>query len=135
MIATVSKRNVGLSTEAVPRCSLQGPTFVLTAIHVSVPTVNLFVVLLLRLILCLTDPEDGAQLKIRQCSYDNLPAQQWYYTDDNRIALENQGIIIFSAAIFLEHGLPPCVRLLHGSGKWQYDKYQQGADMDVYRRQ
>jgi hypothetical protein len=37
-----------------------------------------------------TFPSNGIQLKIWQC-YDNLPAQQWYYTDDNRIALENQG--------------------------------------------
>jgi hypothetical protein len=29
-------------------------------------------------------------MKIWQC-YNNLPAQKWYYTDDNRIALEGQG--------------------------------------------
>lgn len=33
---------------------------------------------------------DGVQMKIWQC-YDNLPAQAWYFTGDNRIALENQG--------------------------------------------
>jgi hypothetical protein len=38
-------------------------------------------------------PANGVQLKIWQC-YDNLPAQQWYYTADNRIALENQGNLI-----------------------------------------
>ncbi|KAF8997618.1 G-X-X-X-Q-X-W domain-containing protein [Cyathus striatus] len=32
---------------------------------------------------------NGVGMKIWQC-YDNLPAQAWYYTDDNRIALENQ---------------------------------------------
>jgi len=37
-----------------------------------------------------TSPANGVPLKIWQC-YDNLPAQQWYYTGDNRIALENQG--------------------------------------------
>ncbi|KAJ3507120.1 hypothetical protein NLJ89_g6487 [Agrocybe chaxingu] len=36
-------------------------------------------------------PGNGVGLKIWQC-YDNLPAQQWYYTDDNRIALEGQGL-------------------------------------------
>jgi len=36
------------------------------------------------------DPANGVQLKLWEC-YDNLPAQQWYYTDDNRIALDNQG--------------------------------------------
>ncbi|CAA7269993.1 unnamed protein product [Cyclocybe aegerita] len=35
-------------------------------------------------------PANGVGLKIWQC-YDNLPAQQWHYTDDNRIALEGQG--------------------------------------------
>ena len=29
-------------------------------------------------------------MKIWQC-YSGLAAQTWYYTDDNRIALENQG--------------------------------------------
>ncbi len=38
------------------------------------------------------DPANGVQLKIWQC-YDNLPGQQWYYRADNRIALENQGMI------------------------------------------
>ncbi|KAF8960448.1 G-X-X-X-Q-X-W domain-containing protein [Flammula alnicola] len=37
-----------------------------------------------------SSPANGVGLKIWQC-YDNLPAQQWYYTDDNRIALEGQG--------------------------------------------
>lgn len=35
-------------------------------------------------------PGNGVGMKIWQC-YDNLPAQQWYYTADNRIALEGQG--------------------------------------------
>ena len=35
-------------------------------------------------------------MKIWTC-YDNLPAQQWYYTDDNRIALENQGMLLNSS--------------------------------------
>jgi hypothetical protein len=35
-------------------------------------------------------PGDGVQMKIWQC-YDGLAAQQWYFTDDNRIALEGQG--------------------------------------------
>ncbi|KAF8810387.1 hypothetical protein BYT27DRAFT_7186611 [Phlegmacium glaucopus] len=35
-------------------------------------------------------PGNGVGMKIWQC-FDNLPAQQWVYTDDNRIALENQG--------------------------------------------
>ena len=32
-------------------------------------------------------PAWGTQLKIYQC-YDNLPQQQWFYTDDDHIAVE-----------------------------------------------
>ncbi|KAJ3516408.1 hypothetical protein NLJ89_g1150 [Agrocybe chaxingu] len=42
-----------------------------------------------------SSPANGVGLKIWQC-YDNLPAQQWHYTDDNRIALEGQGKWHFS---------------------------------------
>jgi hypothetical protein len=37
-----------------------------------------------------TSPTSGSKMKIWDC-YDGLPAQQWWYTDDNRIALEGQG--------------------------------------------
>ncbi|KAF9048752.1 G-X-X-X-Q-X-W domain-containing protein [Panaeolus papilionaceus] len=37
-----------------------------------------------------SNPASGVGLKIWQC-FDNLPAQQWNYTLDNRIALEGQG--------------------------------------------
>ncbi|KAF6761728.1 G-X-X-X-Q-X-W domain-containing protein [Ephemerocybe angulata] len=37
-----------------------------------------------------SSPGNGIGLKIWQC-YDNLPAQQWYFTGDNRIALEGKG--------------------------------------------
>ncbi|EAU89191.1 G-X-X-X-Q-X-W domain-containing protein [Coprinopsis cinerea okayama7 len=35
-------------------------------------------------------PGNGVPMKIWQC-YDNLPAQQWFYTLDYRLALEGQG--------------------------------------------
>ena len=35
-------------------------------------------------------PGNGVGLKIWQC-YDNLAAQQWFYTDDNRIKLNAPG--------------------------------------------
>ncbi|PPQ97857.1 hypothetical protein CVT26_013026 [Gymnopilus dilepis] len=38
-------------------------------------------------------PANGVGMKIWEC-FDNLPAQQWFYTDDNRIALENQGLCL-----------------------------------------
>ncbi|RDB27190.1 Endo-1,4-beta-xylanase A [Hypsizygus marmoreus] len=38
-------------------------------------------------------PGNGVGAKIWTC-YDNLPAQAWYYTDDNRIALTDQGLCL-----------------------------------------
>lgn len=38
-------------------------------------------------------PSDGTGMKIWTC-FDNLPAQEWFYTADNRIALENQGFCL-----------------------------------------
>jgi len=35
-------------------------------------------------------PTNGTKMKIWTC-YPNLPAQTWYYTDDKRIALKDQG--------------------------------------------
>ena len=37
-------------------------------------------------------------MKIWTC-YDNLKAQKWFYTNDNRIALENQGLSVFSLSL------------------------------------
>ncbi|TFK60832.1 carbohydrate-binding module family 13 protein [Pluteus cervinus] len=36
-----------------------------------------------------SSPQSGVGLKIWQC-YDNLAAQDWYFTDDHRIALNHQ---------------------------------------------
>ncbi|KAF6763220.1 ricin B lectin domain-containing protein [Ephemerocybe angulata] len=38
-------------------------------------------------------PNYGTKMKIWSC-YDNLPAQNWYYTDDKRIALANKGFCL-----------------------------------------
>ncbi|RDB19188.1 Endo-1,4-beta-xylanase A [Hypsizygus marmoreus] len=38
-------------------------------------------------------PGNGIGMKIWTC-YDNLPAQAWYFTDDNRIALEGKGLCL-----------------------------------------
>ncbi|KAI5449775.1 hypothetical protein NCC49_004065 [Naganishia albida] len=40
-----------------------------------------------------SNPGNGIKMKIWQC-YDNLPAQNWYFTGDNRIALTNQGLCL-----------------------------------------
>ncbi|TFK65365.1 carbohydrate-binding module family 13 protein [Pluteus cervinus] len=40
-----------------------------------------------------SSPQNGVGLKVWQC-YDNLPAQDWYWTDDNRIALKDQGFCV-----------------------------------------
>jgi hypothetical protein len=49
-------------------------------------------------LICSVDPANGVQLKIWEC-YNNLPAQQWVYTDDDRIALENQGMSYYYATM------------------------------------
>jgi hypothetical protein len=36
------------------------------------------------------NPPNGIKMKIWECFVD-LPQQDWFYTDDNRIALTNQG--------------------------------------------
>ncbi|KAF4579418.1 hypothetical protein EYR36_001229 [Pleurotus pulmonarius] len=38
-------------------------------------------------------PGNSIRMKIWTC-YDNLPAQEWYYTGDNRIALFNKGLCL-----------------------------------------
>ncbi|KAJ2915767.1 hypothetical protein MD484_g4622, partial [Candolleomyces efflorescens] len=43
-------------------------------------------------ILCVAPFKDGTKVKIWECF--NIPAQQWYYTDDDRIALEGQGFCL-----------------------------------------
>ncbi|KAF4573626.1 Ricin B lectin domain-containing protein [Pleurotus pulmonarius] len=40
-----------------------------------------------------SSPGNGVGMKIWQC-FDNLPAQQWFLTDDSRIALEDQGLCL-----------------------------------------
>ncbi|TFK23370.1 hypothetical protein FA15DRAFT_745496 [Coprinopsis marcescibilis] len=35
-------------------------------------------------------PGDGTTMKIWQC-FDNVPAQNWFYTDDRRISLRDRG--------------------------------------------
>ncbi|RXW16373.1 hypothetical protein EST38_g9483 [Candolleomyces aberdarensis] len=52
-------------------------------------------------------PSSGTQLKIWTC-YNNLPAQQWWYTDDKRIALQGRGF---------------CLDLTNG-GTWNYNVMQ-----------
>lgn len=47
-------------------------------------------------------PGNAVHMKIYEC-FDNLPAQEWYYTTDNRIALFGQGKLI---RILVYHNLP-----------------------------
>ena len=39
----------------------------------------------------MVDPANGIELKVWQC-YDDLPAQQWYPTDDRHLELADQGM-------------------------------------------
>jgi len=40
-------------------------------------------------------PANGVGMKIWQC-FDNLPAQDWFYTADNRVALTGTGALFYS---------------------------------------
>lgn len=46
-----------------------------------------------RVLMSVVAPASGVGMKIWQC-YDNLAAQKWSFTEDNRIALEGKGIIL-----------------------------------------
>ena len=39
-------------------------------------------------------PTSGTAMKIWEC-YSGLAAQTWYYTSDDRISLQNQGMLLF----------------------------------------
>lgn len=63
-----------------------------------------------------TAPGNAIGMKIWQC-YDNLPAQQWYYTDDDRIALEGKGSLPFRFLFsndFMYVDLGLCLDLTNG---------------------
>ena len=60
----------------------------------SCPTARLARVML---ILVSAAPGSGTQMKIWQC-YSGLAAQTWYYTGDQRIALQKQGASVKSVS-------------------------------------
>lgn len=49
------------------------------------------------------DPGNAVGMKIWQC-YENLPAQEWYYTEDFRIALTGKGAFNLHAIPYLTEG-------------------------------
>jgi hypothetical protein len=89
LIATVPRLSSGKFIQAAPRSSCTGETSALMLAHVR-NDAALLSWFELRLSPLTTDPADGVQLKIWQC-FDHLPAQQWFYTADSRIALEGKG--------------------------------------------
>ncbi|KAL0955592.1 hypothetical protein HGRIS_001828 [Hohenbuehelia grisea] len=50
-------------------------------------------------------PASGTQMKIYTC-FENLPAQEWFWTTDDRIALENQGQCLDMTNGNLANGTP-----------------------------
>ncbi|KAF8990297.1 ricin B lectin domain-containing protein, partial [Cyathus striatus] len=62
-------------------------------------------------------PANGVGMKIWQCYDTNLQAQHWYNTNDNRIALANQGIytrILLPASDDLTMCVGLCLDLTNG---------------------
>jgi len=57
---------------------------------------------------------NGVGMKIWTC-YDNLKAQEWFYTSDNRIALQGQGLFVlpplFHSSPELKLGVGLCLDL------------------------
>jgi len=127
MIVTERQLSSGLSKVEAPRFNWRELISALTQERVS-----------MTLILCTHDlivssaPADGVQLKIWTC-YANLPAQQWVYTADYRIALEGKGK--FPSRCTSTMSMTNIYRVLHGFREGHYDEWQQGADLDVYRQQ
>ncbi len=95
MTAMELEHNNGFSRGALRKSKSLGRTFVSMPGHVSTLCLVFGVYHPLShthtLIMVLEAPRSGVGMKIWQC-YDNLPAQQWYYMGDNRIALEGKGL-------------------------------------------
>ena len=76
------------------------------------------------------DPSNNTPMKIYTC-YDNLPAQQWYYTNDKRIALEGQGKTLLDANERRQTEVL-LIRFLSRSDQRGPAKFQRYADLQVY---
>lgn len=98
MIVTVPEHKNGFFNAVLPKSNSPELIFVLTPGLVSSFSFPYLHILVPHLFLTLTHthtaPGNAIGMKIWQC-YDNLPAQQWYYTDDDRIALEGKGSLPF----------------------------------------
>ena len=88
MIATVPARKSGSFTRTTLRSRWRGPTFAWTPAPASPSLQKRSDFSLTHG--CHIDPGNNIGAKIWTC-YDNLPAQAWYYTDDNRIAVTGKG--------------------------------------------
>ena len=78
------------------------------------------------------DPSNNTPMKIYTC-YDSLQAQQWYYTNDKRIALEGQGRK--SRHLRCESGRQTellLIRFLSRSDRREPGKFQRYANLQVY---
>ena len=88
LTATKPQPNNGSYDTEIQRSYWQGQTSVSTLAQVS-PTPEYSIHISERPL----GPANGVGIKIWTC-FPNLPAQAWVYTDDNRIALKNQGMSI-----------------------------------------
>lgn len=88
MTATVVMLNHSLSKAVAPRLCLLAQTSVWTQAQVC--TASFFSQ---QHSLNRSGPANGGGLKIWQC-FAGLPQQQWFLTDDNRIAVENLGLCL-----------------------------------------
>ena len=111
---TVLVLRIGSSPAVVPRFSLPGPTTASTLVPVSVLRVRLCVKCDTRSFF--SDPANGIGMKIWQC-FDGLAAQQWYYTPDQRIALDGGSAYPWHLSLtsLTQILLDQCIDLTNGS--------------------
>jgi hypothetical protein len=76
------------------------------------------------------DPTNGTPMKIWKC-FDGLAAQKWFVTDDDRIALENQGKLIECAPheALLDNCTP---RFLPGPDQRRPHKHERCSDLALH---
>lgn len=116
----------GLSTEQTRRFRSQEPTTASTLVQVRILSIYLDRP-------CehdrWADPASGVSMKIWQC-YDNLPAQAWYYTGDNRIAVTGTGKFLFLLAI-VSYWLATS-RPMPWSYQWCWDQLKCYANLGLH---
>ena len=85
------------------------------------------------LLILLIGPTSGVGLKIWQC-FDNLQAQEWFYTDDQRISLNGTGLSVPPFLSLMTHrsfACPP-YRPMRRPPKWNRSQREPNPDVAMH---